>query len=185
MSSHNIWLLKWKFIHAGYMVVWLHFCLYRWGCVYIKYIYTFVLKVFMCVHVYFSVCLSFNMSTLCVLVCLPWFGAVRPVLCSCWTEPADVTHWLSAQQAQEPSSARVSREGAETTSQTHTHTLKHKHPSYTKTRYILFIISKTLTSTHILSLIDTHIHAQTLSHTLSISFLTHTHKEQFKSRSPQ
>lgn len=26
---------------------------------------------------------------------------MRTVPCSCWTEPADVTHWLSAQQAQE------------------------------------------------------------------------------------
>lgn len=34
-------------------------------------------------------------------VCVFVAVEMRPVPCSCWTEPADVTHWLSAQQAQE------------------------------------------------------------------------------------
>ena len=82
-----------------------------------------------------AVCL-FVWACVCVCVCLYVFVCVcvcvemRPVPCSCWTEPADVTHWLSAQQAQETDPAGGEGWGQtdrQTDARTHTHTHTHAH----------------------------------------------------------
>lgn len=61
--------------------------------------------------------------------CKKWIcKEMRTVPCSCWTEPADVTHWLSAQQAQETDPAG-GEEGAEVThtpTQARAHTRTHR-----------------------------------------------------------
>lgn len=60
---------------------------------------------------------------------------MRPVPCSCWTEPADVTHWLSAQQAQETDP--VGGEGwAQTDRHIHTRRRKDRQNTHTQTHTV-------------------------------------------------
>lgn len=75
---------------------------------------------------------------MCVCLCL--CVEMRPVPCSCWTEPADVTHWLSAQQAQETDPAggwgRTQRL-IHTHTQAYAHIYTHTHKSNKQTPMLM------------------------------------------------